>query len=242
MKRPSFKLRSPETDTEYWIYASVPKRRGPWPVMLFMDGDDQFGPAVVAYQRLRKAGRVPVMLLIGVGYGASYTKPANRRGRDYTPVHHAFEPSSGGGDAYLRFLTNTLSPELCRRYPIDSSLRGLAGYSLGSLLVLHALFQRKPFFTHYLAGSPSIWWADRAILKQAVRLRTRQSVLPGKLFLGVGEKDSASMTGDLALLEQQLSEKPFRKLKVISRRFPGKNHFNALPAVFQAGLRTLLAH
>ena len=243
--KPAFKLTSPETGTKYWIFVSAPEAKrtpGPWPVVLFMDGDNQFKPAVEAYRALRKANQIPPLLLVGVGYGASYGNDTNKRGRDYTPTNHSFEPSSGGAKAFRKFLTDTLWPELHRRYPMKTQPRGIAGYSLGSLLVLDALFQTKPFFTHYLAGSPSVWWDDRDILKQAKRLRARQTKLRASLFLSVGEKDSESMTGDLALLETQLGKQPFKGLDRTSRRFAGRDHFNALPDTFRAGLATLFGN
>lgn len=240
--KPAFKLRSPETGTEYALYIEAPdagREPGPWPAVLFMDGDDQFAAGVAAYREARDAGKVPALLLAGVGYGASYARAENRRGRDYTPSAHSDEPTSGGADAFLQFLTVTLWPELARRHPVDAAVRGIAGHSLGSLLVLHALFQEKPFFTHHLVSAPSIWWADRAMLEQVDKLRARQSTLAAKLFLGVGEKDSASMTGDLTLLETQLAARPFAGLEIAAQRFPKKNHFNVLPVAFGAGLIAL---
>jgi len=151
--KPTFKLTSKETGTEYLIYVDAPRGRGPWPVMLFMDGDDQFAPAVKAYRALPK-GTVRPLLLVGVGYGASYMQPANRRGRDYTPVRHSFEPSSGGADAFLKFLVGPLRRELGRRYAVHPRFRGIGGHSLGSLLVLHAPFQKKPAFSHFLGQRP----------------------------------------------------------------------------------------
>lgn len=236
----TFRLHSPETGTEYHVQLHLPADdAGPWPVVAFMDGDDQFAEGMKAYDQLRAAGTIPPLLLAGIGYGASYTRPANRRGRDYTPVPHSDEPSSGGADAFLRFLTATLWPELSRRHPVDATIRGIAGHSLGSLLVLHALFQPAPFFTHHLASAPSIWWAERAILQQTQRLRAKQPQLPGRLFLSVGSDDTPSMTGDLDALEQQLSARPFAGLEVITRRFPGRNHYNVLPDAFRAGLQAL---
>ena len=49
------------------------------------------------------------------------------------------------------------------------------------------------------------------------------------------------MTGDLALLERRLSERPFAGLEVVSEHFPGKNHYNVLPDEFRGGLRGLFA-
>jgi len=238
MTKSTFTLPSPQTGTEYHLYVVKPSGRGPWTTVLFMDGDDQFSAAVKAYHALPR-NVVPPLLLVGVGYGASYAKPQNRRGRDYTPVGHPDEPTSGGADAFHAFLVDTLWPELQARYPVDTHRRGIAGHSLGSLLVLHALFRKEPFFTHFLASAPSIWWANRAILKQAEKLRTHQATLPGKLFLSVGQRDSASMTGDLVLLENQLAKKPFHRLEVSSHRFPENDHYNVLPVAFATGFTAL---
>lgn len=234
--KPTFTLTSPETGTEYWIYIEEPAAPGPWPVVLFLDGDDMFKPAVDAY---KKAGVLPPTLLVGVGYGGSFSKPANKRVRDYTPVKAHDEPTSGGADAFLRFLTQRLWPDLAQRYVIREDKRGLAGYSLGALLVLHAQFQPRPFFTHHLAGSPSIWWANAAILNQVAAIHAQEPGLPGKLFLSVGERDSESMTGDLIRLEQQFAALEFSRLEVTVRKFPDRDHFNALPDAFRTGLGVL---
>ncbi len=108
------------------MHGRAGRRRSVSPV-LFMDGDDQFRFAVAAYRELRAANRVPPLLLAGVGYGASYTKPGNKRIRDYTPTSLATEPESGGADAFLAFLTDTLWPELARRFPLRADERGSAG-------------------------------------------------------------------------------------------------------------------
>jgi predicted alpha/beta superfamily hydrolase len=241
MAEPDFHLRSPQTGTDYhlWLEAPAAGTAGPWPAVLFLDGDDQFRFAVAAYRERRAAGRVPPLLLAGVGYGASYTKPANRRLRDYTPTPMATEAGSGAADPFLAFLTHTLWPELARRFPLHPEIRGLAGHSLGSLLVLHALFRQRPCFNRLLASAPSLWWDNRAMLCQAQQLQATGTALPARLFLGVGEDDTPSMTGDLELLEDQLAAQPFAGLEVIRRRFPGRDHYNVLPEAFGEGLAAL---
>jgi predicted alpha/beta superfamily hydrolase len=232
MTKPTFKLMSPETGTEYWIFVHEPDAPGPWTAVTVMDGDDMFKPAVAAS---KKAGTTRPLLIVGVGYGGSFSQPANKRARDYTPVQAHDEPASGGAARFRTFLEKTLWPELARRYPIRNDVRGIMGYSLGALLVLDALFQPKPFFTHHLAGSPAIWWGHAALLTQVAALHAQEPGLPGKVFLSVGEKDSESMTGDLSRLETQLGSLEFPNLEVTVRRFPGKNHFNCLPIAFETG-------
>ena len=241
---PAFHLPSAALGTEFWIYEAVPDHRiepGPWPAMVFLDGDDQFRFAREAYCGLRADGAVPPLLLVGVGYGAGYTKPGNRRLRDYTPTRMTTEPGSGGADAFLGFLTGTLWPELFRRHPLRGDVRGLGGHSLGSLLALHALFQRQPSFNRILASAPSLFWDDRALLCGADRLQRADVALPARLYLSVGADDTPSMTGDLEMLAAQLAARPFPQLEVISRRFPGHDHYDVLPAAFREGLRQLFA-
>jgi len=239
--KPAFTLHSPETGTDYWIFMETPpaEESGPHPAVLFMDGDDQFKFAVEAYRGLRVENAVPSLVLAGVGYGASYMKPANRRLRDYTATAMATEKDSGGADAFVAFLAHTLWPELARRCPLRDDARGLAGHSLGSLAVLHALFQRKPFFNRLIASAPSVWWDHRAELCHAQQLQRTGVALPAKLFLCAGEDETPSMLGDLALFEDQLAALPFPELEIISRRFPQRDHYNVLPDAFRAGLNAL---
>jgi len=205
-----------------------------------MDGDFLFDPAVRAYRSLRRSGRMPPVALVAVGYGAGFGEPGNFRGRDYTPTAAAEEPSSGGADRFLDYLAGSLWPELARRLPLSESGRAIAGHSVGSLLVLHALFQARPFFNLALASAPSIWWDNRSILRLAAALRDRQAALRGHLYLGVGENDTPSMIGDLALLERQLRDRPFNGLRVDSQRFAGRDHYDAVPHTLHSGLRALL--
>jgi len=241
-RRSDFVLHSPQTGTDYSIQVAAPKATrepGPWPAVAFMDGDDQFKYAVAAYRAARAASEVPPLLLVGVGYGASYTKPGNQRLRDYTPTAMATEPGSGGADSFVAFLADTLWPELARRHPLRDDQRGLAGHSLGSLLVLHALFQREPRFNRFLASAPSLWWDERSLLRLAATRRDSDGALPARLFLGVGTEDTSSMTGDLARLEAQLAARPFAALEIVSRHFPDRDHYNVLPVSFREGLHAL---
>jgi uncharacterized protein len=239
-KQSEFILHSPQTCTDYRIFIEAPDaKQGPWPAIAFMDGDDQFRFAREAYRAQQAVEGITPLLLVGVGYGASYTKPGNHRIRDYTSTAMATEPGSGGAEAFLAFLQDTLWPELRARYPLHGERRGLAGHSLGSLLVLYALFQRDLFFNRFLVSAPSLWWDDRALLCRADRLQRTGVALPARVFFGLGEKDTPSMTEDLQRLEDQLASRPFPRLEVGSRRFSGRDHYNVLPEAFREGLRRL---
>lgn len=240
--RPAFVSRSRETGTDYPIYVDAPdpgREPGPWPAVLLMDGDFLFDPAVEACRSLRNSGAIAPLVLVGVGYGAGFGEPGNLRGRDYTPTASLEEPLSGGADRFLAFLAGSLWPELALRHPLRETGRAIAGHSVGSLLALHALFQARPFFTLALASAPSIWWDGRSILRLAADLRCRRAGLRGHLYLGAGGDDTPSMIGDLALLEKQLRDRPFRGLRVDSERFAGRDHYDVVPLTIRGGLAAL---
>jgi ferri-bacillibactin esterase len=241
--KPAFVSHSRETGGDYTIYVDGPgpsAAGGPSPAVLVMDGDYLFDAAAKAGRTLGKAGLIPPAFVIGVGYGAGFGKPGNFRGRDYTPTASPEEPSSGGADRFLDYLEGTLWPELSRRYPLRQAGRVIAGHSLGSLLVLRALFRATPFFDLALASAPSIWWDNRSILGLIKGLRRRRASLDASLYLGVGEDDSPSMSGDLRLLENQLKAKPFNGLRIISEVWPGRDHYDVVPFTMTAGLASLL--
>ena len=51
----------------------------------------------------------------------------------------------------------------------------------------------------------------------------------------------SACAGDLTLLETQLAAQPFEDLEIISRRFPGRNHYNVVADAYVAGLSALFA-
>lgn len=236
---PAFSSRRHDTGDSYSIYVHAPEG-GPHPAVVVLDGDYFFDAAVEASRALVSDGRAPEATIVGVGYGAGFGKPANHRGRDYTTTASKDEPRSGGAEAFLGYVSRELWPELAARYRLKEDHRVLAGHSLGSLAVLRALFDDTPFFSRALASAPSVWWDNRSLLGWISGLRDRRSDLPAKLYMGVGEEDTPSMIGDLALLEAQLEARPFRFLQVTTQRFPKLDHYNVLPTSLREGLASVL--
>ena len=233
---------SPETGTDYHVTIASPDpagQPGPWRVLFVLDADDHFGVALDAYRGWWARGEARPLLLVGVGYGAGFKQPGNRRIRDFTPRVVDDEPESGGAEPFHAFLTQTLWPRVADMYPVISDDPAIAGHSLGGLFVLHAIFRAQPFFRRGLAAAPSVWWDDEAILRVIARFRAAHPALPARLFMTVGESDTESMQRVFAEFERQLAEQPFEDLRVRTQRFPGRGHFNVVPVAYEAGLRAL---
>lgn len=86
------------------------------------------------------------------------------------PLRHSFpnipaDPSASGGlDAFLDTIERDILPMVARIAPVDMASSAFFGHSLGGLAILYSLFTRPTLFKSYIAASPSIWWADRALL------------------------------------------------------------------------------
>lgn len=240
MNEPTFLLRSEKLKTDYRLYVESPAASAPLSLVLVMDGDDQFTAARHAATKLMREGAVPPLLLVGVGYGASYASPRNRRVRDYTPTQPKDEPmESGGAGNFLEFLSQSLIPELRLRYKFRPENIGIMGHSLGSLLGLYALTQAASPFRRYLVSAPSTWWDDRSVLAPLKNAANDSGRLAVKAWFGIGAEDSPSMVSDFALLEKQLTKHPLPETSVAFATFPGYNHYNALNQTFVAGLTWL---
>jgi predicted alpha/beta superfamily hydrolase len=158
----------------YWVYLpnsynEASKQR--YPVLYLLDGDAHFQSTsgVVQFMSSGINGncQTPEMIVVAI--------PNTNRTRDLTPTHskigisgneEAFLESSGGGDAFLKFIRDELIPL------IDSTFhtlpaRVLVGHSLGGLLVIHALLEESDMFHGYIAIDPSLWWNNQLLAHSA---------------------------------------------------------------------------
>lgn len=159
----------------------APPARG-WPVLYVLDGEDNFAIAVLTARRLAR-GRSGVGDGIIVGIEAG---PLPRRVRDYTPATPGWtipkgQPASGlatgGGEAFLDMVERQVQPLVNRRWRIDPSRRIVLGHSFGGLIGLHAALTRPALFDGVAAISPSLWFGDGLLAREAAAASVRARVL-----------------------------------------------------------------
>lgn len=179
---------------------------GGYPVMYVLDPSTAFA-TLVDTVRNQEPMFGPVVV-VGVGY-ASEAEGENRS-YDLTPPTDPKDlPSgppagwgaSGGNDAFLDFLVDELKPAIATRVKVDAGRQALFGHSLGGLFVLHALFTRSDAFDTYIAGSPSIWWGRRSILREvpAFKAAQQKARAPRRLLITVGELEAQASPEELRL-------------------------------------------
>ncbi len=164
----------------YRITAAWPDTPPPpagWPVLYVLDGDDNFAATVMTARRLARAGArsgVEAGVVVGIDSGA-----LPRRVLDYTPATPGYAIpagapahglATGGADAFLDVIEQQVKPFVARRWKVDAGRQALLGHSFGAVTVLHALFKRPGLATTYLAVSPSLWFGNGLVEREAGEL------------------------------------------------------------------------
>ena len=79
----------------------------------------------------------------------------------------------GGMDDFLKTIETEVKPRVYALAPINRADQTLFGHSLGGLAVLEALFTEPTAFRTFVAASPSIWWADKEVLRNEAAFSAR---------------------------------------------------------------------
>lgn len=115
----------------------------------------------------------------------------------------------GRARAYGKLIVQDLKPFIDSEYRTlpEVGHTGLGGSSLGGLVTLYLGLQYPEVFSKLLVMSPSVWWADRAILKQVRKLPHK---LNEKIWLDVGSSEgdnpAAALRNTLELRDILLSK------------------------------------
>lgn len=241
-------LDSVDGKRHYQLWVGKPDRPAPaagYPVLWMLDGNAAVGALQASQLRELAAGQAP--LLVAVGYQTEQRIERNARTYDYTPtVPGAAEQvdpltgqPSGGADVFFDLLTQQMRPMVAAVAPIDTTRQTLWGHSYGGLAVLHALFTRPGEFSDYAAASPSLWWHDGAIAREAAGLPARLGNSKPRLLLMRGSAEPSQprgpSTGDVEAPARALVAEleKIAPLQVSYQRFEGLNHGPMLPASLQ---------
>lgn len=265
---------------EFRIFVARPLLPPPpagYPVIYMLDGNAAFGTMTeaVRLQSARpQATGVEPAIVVGIGYPTDLPLDPERRTFDYTPEvgRTALSPRpdgspwppTGGAAAFLDFIEDELKPMISAELPVDPRRQALFGHSFGGLFTLYALFKKPHAFRTYIAGSPSIWFGDRAILAAerdlpallrdgAADLRVmiavgalEQALSPGEQQAPAGARRAAwieknRMVDNARELAGRLERLAPRGVRVAYEEFPGENHVSVIPALISRALRFALA-
>lgn len=187
-------------------YDEHPEHR--YPVLYMQDGQNLFDAdrAYIPGQhwRLNEAADHAIgdrtahpLIIVGVDHAGS------GRIDEYTPCRDRKHTGGGRADDYTRMLVDELKPLIDERFRTEPETTGIGGSSLGGLVSLHAALRRPEIFGRVAAMSPSVWWGDRAILREV----EAYDGPPPRLWVDTGGREGVEALRDARALHDRLAAK-----------------------------------
>lgn len=196
-----------------------------YPVIYLLDGsaNEDFLHIVGLVQFYKMQFNMPDFLVVGI---------ANvDRKRDFT-FHTDLEdlkkdyPTTGYSAKFIDFIEKELQPFINKTYKTTETKYAI-GQSLGGLLATEILFKKPSLFTHYLIVSPSLWWDNESLLKEAKTLLEKQQEINQYVYISVGMQEHKMMVKEAKELAEVLKKiKP--KLKIDYFPLEKENHATIL--------------
>lgn len=176
-------LRSEVLGEERELFVYLPNGYGwserRYPLLVLPDARMNFTMTASVVHNLSEGGAIPRMIVVGI---------ANTdRWRDLTPVPGLGIPGTGGGDAFLAFVTDELLPYVDANWRTNG-FRIFAGHSLGGLMAVHALVEAPDAFDALVAISPSLEWGEGVLVERAVELLGEREELRRMLHLSIADE------------------------------------------------------
>jgi len=103
-------------------------------------------------------------------------------------------PTTGHSDKFISFLEKELKPYIESQFKTTDKY--LFGQSLGGLLATEILLKKPELFNNYFIISPSLWWDDESLLKQAPQLLTKIPDTKKFIYISVGKGEHQVMIKD----------------------------------------------
>jgi predicted alpha/beta superfamily hydrolase len=217
--------RDTQRDLDIYLPASYRRVKRRYPVVYMQDGQNladhhrafagtwSLEPAIAAL-----AVRGVEAIFVGIpNMGAE-------RIREYSPF---FDVKHGGGDgdAYLAYLERTVKPLVDRRFRTrpEREATGIFGSSMGALISLYAYFRAPDTFGFVGAMSPSLWFANRAIISYI----ESDGAPPGRIYMDTGTEEGAGTVRDARQLADLLLRKGYTQRDLRFVEVAGGQHKEA---------------
>lgn len=166
-----------------------------YPVLYMLDGGAQedFHHITGIVQVSVMNGTMRPFLVVGI--------ENTERRRDLTgPTEHAEDlvraaaPRVGGSARFRRFIREELMPRIHESYRTTAEA-AIVGESLGGLFALETFFREPDLFDTYIAISPSLWWNNLALAKNAAARLGASAKYDHKTLFLAKEHEEDSGTG-----------------------------------------------
>ena len=221
-------------DIVVWLppgYGLIRGRRHP--VVYFQDGQNIFDPLTAFLgnawhagdraAELIAAGEIVAPIMVGI-----YNRGFDRM-NEYAPTPAEFSGwdgekcrSTGNAKRYAKFVAAELKPFIDAHYLTLAGPRhtALVGSSMGGLVSLYFTLWHPRVFGAIAALSPSVWWDDRAVVRDFSKLKKKPAV---RLWLDMGTAEPG--WENIRLMRDTLVAKGWKEgVDLVYHEVPGAEH------------------
>jgi enterochelin esterase-like enzyme len=187
-----------------WLPSDYEGNTARHPVLYLNDGQNLFDRATaftgIEWQadetadRLIREQKIRPLIIVGIDNAGA------ERIKEYVPYRSLHPPVLRPlGRKYPEFLTSEVMPFIEQRYRVGRGPEqtGVGGSSLGGLISLYTAASFPRVFGRVLAESPSLDVSNRQFLRENRRMRE----WPGRIFLGVGTRETGREEKDREIVE-----------------------------------------
>lgn len=187
----------------------------PLPVLYVVDGgldQDFFHIAALSQLTLINAERQPMIV---VGVRTHDRRPEiSPKATDHRYTANGFE-GWGGSHVFRRHLTEEVKPFIEARF--ETGRQAIIGESLAGLFIVETFLEVPDSFDDYIAISPSLWWDDRRLPKQAPALLEKHGESDRRLYLTMADEGGTMRLGLDELLEALSPQNETVEVKFVDR-------------------------
>lgn len=210
-----------------------------YPIIYLLDGsmNEDFIHVTGLIQFFNQMYSMPETIVVGI---------ANvDRKRDFT-FHTDLKdlqkdyPTTGHSDKFISFLEKELKPYIESQFKTTDKY--LFGQSLGGLLATEILLKKPEMFNNYFIISPSLWWDDESLLKQAPQLLTKIPDSKKFIYVSVGKGEHPVMIKDAEDLFGVLKKSEKKNWTVEYKMMETDNHATILHRSLYEGLVKLFPY
>ncbi|WP_298978938.1 alpha/beta hydrolase-fold protein [uncultured Campylobacter sp.] len=230
---------------KYKIFIARQKNVARYDRVVFMvDANAQFPILLNSYAKIyangakQNAKAVPklskTVLIVGIGYDSPLAYDTKRRTRDLTPAASGEEYANGGGAGeFYDFVKDELFPLVEKKYSTAKSDKIYFGHSFGGLFGIYALLRDDGIFDEFFIASPSLWWGESQLIRDALDEGKLRSNLKAKfIILVAGSREIRKGKTDKAGILKAADLAEILKTKGLSCEFKlyeGASHGEVIP-------------
>jgi predicted alpha/beta superfamily hydrolase len=217
------------------VYDKDPTQR--FPVLYMPDGGigEDFPHIVATIEALIEVRTIPPMLVVGI--------ENTKRRRDLTGPTHVAEdrkiaPEVGGSSKFRAFIRDELIPDIERRYRCNEE-RAIVGESLAGLFVIETMMLEPKLFDRYIAVSPSLWWNNQSLVRNAQE--NMVSAIGHNMRLYLTNADETDIAPHVAELARKLEQNAPSTLHWVYEPRPEEKHDTIFRAAKKDAFRWALS-